>query len=164
MIQLKVKEKTNYRSALNQAERLLRTVKNLNPVIKEWAVDYNALIQKNYDKDGMLFQDGGWPQLNRKYKEWKSRNYGVEKILLRTGALISAATKAKGSYKGGKVILTWILPDYWKYHQQLERKGTKIPQRAFIADEDGNIPKRAIIQLIRLLDKKITKTLPPGVL
>lgn len=165
MIEIQVKEETNYRRVLNQAEKLLRSVKNLSPIVKEWAEDYNALTERNWNKKGNLYQQGGWPELKESTKRDKERKgFGGKRILERTGELNDRATNAKGSYTRGKIILTWILPEYWKYHQHLDTTYGRPPQRAIIADEDGNIPKRAIVQLIRLLDKKISRTLPGGVL
>jgi len=111
--------------------------RDLRPAFREISADFKQVTAATFAAQGP-----GWPPLNPRYAAWKARHYPGRPLLVRTGALQSAATGGSGYVERLEplVMQLGVNVRYAHFHQQ----GTgRMPARKLVDfREDPAVQRR----------------------
>jgi len=119
--------------------------------IPEFQKQREGWIYAGRNVDGKRF-----PQLSPKYKAWKSRKFGNQKILILHGFLINAIRGGSGwGQKVGKKELEMSIDLPYATTHEFGDPARKIPQRNYFLTKDGTLNKMDYAQLMQAMEGKI---------
>jgi len=73
--------------------KLANKIEDLTPVWEDVALEFYEMEKDVFEREGNSEDLSGWPELTKKYYEWKMKRFPGSKILQLTGALKESLTR-----------------------------------------------------------------------
>jgi len=153
LIDVKVEMK-QYNKLINILENLSKRIKDMRPIWKEFVKYYTSeIVEAGFNTRGKIFGEK-WANYSPKYLAWRrKKGFSGGQMLILSGEMKAAAKNPKTKIK--KNNLQMLVQDKKAAVHQFGSRKKNIPARLHFAKKDSTIPARALMWLIKRMNKYV---------